>query len=279
MNQTIQLIINADDLGAGEPTDRGIFEAFTTGIVSSASLLANGPSFESAATMALEINLPVGVHLNLSEGYALTGKIEGLTDSDGRFFGKQESRKRLIDNNISATAVQNELLAQIEKVQRTGLQPDHLDTHQHCGLFSAITPALIFVARATGILRMRLPNPVRPASEDPPPPLGNELRLYRRLAPQVKEQFRSAGLTTPDGLLGMPLLDRLDEYHLSKLLSSLKPGRWELMVHPGYFDPQRAFSGTAREQELTALTSAEVHTLIQKLQIQLINFTELPCGY
>jgi predicted glycoside hydrolase/deacetylase ChbG (UPF0249 family) len=279
MNQTIQLIINADDLGAGEPTDRGIFKSFTTGIVSSASLLANGPSFESAAALALETNLPVGVHLNLSEGYALTGPIEELTDNDGRFLGKQESRKRFIDNNISITAVKNELLAQIEKVKRTGLKPDHLDTHQHCGLFPAITPSLIQAAKATGILRMRIPNPVRTASEDPPPPLGDELRLYRRLAPQVKQQFRSAELITPDGLLGMPLLDRLDKHSLSKLLSSLRPGRWELMVHPGYFDPDNSFSGHERERELTALTSTEINTLIQNLQIQLINYAELPCGY
>jgi predicted glycoside hydrolase/deacetylase ChbG (UPF0249 family) len=279
MNQTIQLIINADDLGAGEPTDRGIFEAFNTGIVNSASLLANGPSFESAATLALETNLPVGVHLNLSEGYALTGAIEGLTDSEGRFFGKQESRKRFVDNSISADSVQNELLAQIEKVKQAGLKPDHLDTHQHCGLFPVITSSLVRIAKTTGILRMRLPNPVCPSSEDPPPPLGDELRLYRHLAPQVKEQFRSAGLTTPDGLLGMPLLDRIDENNLSKLLSNLNPGSWELMVHPGYFDPLNAFAGRKRELELTALTSSKILKLVQQCQIRLINFSELRCAY
>ena len=48
----ISLIINADDLGCNAERDRGIFKAFTDGIVTSASLLANGPSFDSAARLA-----------------------------------------------------------------------------------------------------------------------------------------------------------------------------------------------------------------------------------
>ena len=44
-----RLIVNADDLGADEARNRGIFEAIDAGVVTSVSLLANGPSFEDAA--------------------------------------------------------------------------------------------------------------------------------------------------------------------------------------------------------------------------------------
>ena len=278
MNQPVHLIINADDLGAGDPTDQGIIEAFTNGIVSSASLLANGSSFNSAVKMALNLSLPTGVHLNLSEGYPLAGPIAGLTDLNGQFPGKVESRKRFLTGKIDSVSLQNEFIAQIDKVKAAGLQPDHIDTHQHCGLFPAVTAALISAAQASGINRMRLVKPVRPANEDPPPPLGDEMRLYRQLAPDMAEQLIAAGIETPNGLLGMPLLDRLDEIHLAQLLAQLTPGTWELMVHPGYFDPDRAFAGTKRENELTALTSNNIKALLQQKKINLISFKELPCA-
>lgn len=278
MNQPIHLIINADDLGAGDPTDQGIIEAFTRGIVSSASLLANGPSFNSAVKKALSLSLPTGVHLNLSEGAPLAGSIAGLTDSNGKFPGKVESRKRFLTGKIDSVSLQNEFIAQIDKVKAAGLQPDHIDTHQHCGLFPAVTAALVAAAQASGIKRMRLAQPIRPAKEDPPPPLGDDMHLYRQLAPDMAEQFISAGIVTPDGLLGMPLLDRLDETHLSRILTQLTPGTWELMVHPGYFDPNRAFAGSKREMELTALTSDNIKALIQQKKINLISFKELPCA-
>ena len=278
MKQAINLIVNADDLGAGDPTDQGIIVAFTSGIVTSASLLANGSSFESAAKLALKEKLPTGVHLNLSEGYSLTGLISGLTDYSGQFPGKAESRKRFLGAKINSVALHNEFLAQIDKVKASGLQPDHIDTHQHCGLFPAVTAALISAAKASGITRMRLPKPVRPENEDPAPPLGDDVKLYRQLAPDMANQLVAAGIETPDGLFGMPLLDQLDEKYLSQILSQIEPGHWELMVHPGYFDPNRSFAGAERERELTALTSENIRILMQKLKIKLINFKELPCA-
>ena len=42
------LIINADDMGADEARNRGIFEAIEAGRVTSVSVLANGDGFEDA---------------------------------------------------------------------------------------------------------------------------------------------------------------------------------------------------------------------------------------
>ncbi len=277
MREKIHLIINADDLGSGEPTDRGIIEAFLSGIVSSASILANGPSFESAVEQVRQSKLPVGVHLNLSEGYSLTGPISGLTDEKGQFPGKKMSRQRFLIGNIDRDQIQRELLAQINKVRTAGVHPDHLDTHQHSGLFPVITTPLIVAANETGIRRMRISKPVQLPNENPPPLLRDELRLYRQLAPLMEEQLKCAGILTPDGLLGMPLLDRMNELALARLLANLKPGVWELMVHPGYFDSGRKFSGPERVKELSALTSHTIMSMIQQYKIRLINFQELPC--
>jgi len=46
------LIVNADDLGWTAGVNRGIAEAHRNGIVTSASLLANGEAFAEAAELA-----------------------------------------------------------------------------------------------------------------------------------------------------------------------------------------------------------------------------------
>jgi chitin disaccharide deacetylase len=50
------LIVNADDLGWTEGVNRGIAEAHRNGIVTSASLLANGAAFTGAVELVREIH-------------------------------------------------------------------------------------------------------------------------------------------------------------------------------------------------------------------------------
>jgi predicted glycoside hydrolase/deacetylase ChbG (UPF0249 family) len=163
----IRLIVNADDLGSGVPRDQGIFTAFRHGIVTSASLLANGQNFAAAARGAIDCGLPMGVHLNLSEGSSLTGTIAGLTDAVGNFPGKTPLRAILQSGAFDRAAAHRELLAQVIRVVAAGIAPDHLDTHQHCLLFPALTGIIVDVAAVTGIRALRLPFPAEPAGGCP----------------------------------------------------------------------------------------------------------------
>lgn len=319
----IRLIVNADDLGSGPPRDRGIFFAFTRGIVSSASLLANGPGFAPAAREALACGLPVGVHLNLSEGYSLTGSINGLTDGTGAFPGKTALRNILVAGQLDREAIHGELLAQIDRVRSAGILPDHLDTHQHCLLFPALTGIVAAVAAACGIRALRLPFPAEPAGECPgevdcaacqvdlssagaadsavvPKPgfprkgvhssksgsptaglssaVAKELTLYRQLAPTARATLQARNLWTPDGLWGMPLLNRLDEMSLAKTLTCIPRGTWELMTHPGYRDHHDPFGGPEREVELAALTAPIIRRLIDERGMELTSFGACACA-
>lgn len=274
----LRLIINADDLGSGSARDRGIFAAFTRGVVSSASLLANGPSFAAAASEVRACGLAVGVHLNLSEGRPLAGPIPGLTDASGGFPGKGALRELLLGGRLDAGLIGRELRAQIETLRAAGLSPDHLDTHQHCLLFPALTPLIAELAADTGIRALRLPLPGEPPSADPPGRLGAELTLYRQLAPAARARLRDAGLWTPDGLWGMPLLDRLDQKSLAKTLAALPSGTWELMTHPGGSDPADPFGGPQRETELAALTAPAIRRLIAERAIALTTFGACACA-
>jgi predicted glycoside hydrolase/deacetylase ChbG (UPF0249 family) len=274
----IRLIVNADDLGSGPRRDRGIFAAFQHGIVSSASLLANGPGFVAAAHEVRACGLPVGVHLNLSQGRPLAGAIPGLTDAAGNFPGKVALRSILRVGSCDRVAIRRELLAQIEHVCAAGLAPDHLDSHQHCLLFPALTGLIAEVAELSGIRALRLPQPVEPAGSDPAGAAGREMTLYRRLAPAARQILHAAGLWTPQGLWGMPLLNRLDTATLAATLAAIPAGTWELMTHPGRPDPHDPFGGPQRATELTALTDPEIGRLISVRGIELTSFGVCACA-
>jgi len=269
-----ELIVNADDFGAGKETDRGILQAFRQGIVTSASLLANGPNAAEAARMASASGLPVGVHLNLADGMALTGPISGLTDTTGRFPGKAASRHYL-RKTPSSGDLRRELAAQIDRVIKLGLTPDHLDSHQHCFLFPPVCDIIFELAETRDIPTLRLPKPAEPAANDPGGMLGEELAIYRELAPPAAAALRNRPLDSPLGLFGMPLLNRLDEEALLRTLELVPPGRWELMVHPGLTDDANPFGGRERERELDGLCAPRVRSRLAELSIQLITFGDL----
>src|SRR5277367_1331527 len=84
------LIVNADDLGWTEGVNLGIAEAHANGIVTSASLLANGQAFASGVELALSREgLGVGVHLNLSNGAPIAPKelVSTILNDNGEFIG------------------------------------------------------------------------------------------------------------------------------------------------------------------------------------------------
>ena len=274
----IRLIINADDLGSGPGRDKGILWAFRTGLISSASLLANGPTFHKASRMAHLYALPVGVHLNLSEGPALCGPIDGLTNDNGQFPGKHRLRTLLDRPLQNPENVFEELSAQISRVLDAGLTPDHLDTHQHFFLFPELTEMVIDLARRFDIKALRLPVPSEPLRGERFPLLEKELALYRRLVPLAKEKIRQSGLVSPEGLWGMSLLNELTEKSLCRLLEELPDGTWELMVHPGYPDPDSPFSGPERLRELKALASPEIRAVLAARNIQKTTFRALACA-
>lgn len=275
-----RLIINADDLGAGELRDRGIFESFTCGIVTSASLLANGPSFASAVATARQIGLPLGVHLNLADGDPLCGPIPGLTLADGGFPGKTGLRRLLSAAALDPAPLARELAEQIERLLAAGITPDHLDTHQHIFLYPQLTAIVLDLAAKYAIPALRLPvpgeSPAADAAADDP--LCGALALYRQLAPACVERVRAARIATPDGLFGMPLLNRLDKPALLATLAQIPAGNWELMVHPGYADDHSSFGGVERQTELLALTSPQVAAALREAGITPITFRELTCA-
>jgi predicted glycoside hydrolase/deacetylase ChbG (UPF0249 family) len=63
------LIVNADDFGFTSGVNRAIVEAHTAGVVTSSTLMANGPAFAEAAQLAKALpQLSIGCHVVLIDG-------------------------------------------------------------------------------------------------------------------------------------------------------------------------------------------------------------------
>jgi len=275
----ISLIINADDLGRSPERDRGILEAFRYGIVTSASLLANGASFVTAVSLVKKAGLPIGVHLNLADGPALTGPIAGLTDRSGTLLGKRHLRQCLAADRCDPKALGRELAAQVERVVSEGLSPDHLDSHQHCHMFPCLTGVVAELAVQFGIPAMRNSAPAETGDGSPGKGLVEELALYRRLSPTAQATIKAAGIVVPDGLWGMSSLASLGTSQLCRILEQVPEGFWELMTHPGYvWNGGGRFDGRQRQVELEALVAPEPRQVIARRGIQLRTFGDLPCA-
>lgn len=275
----IFLIVNADDLGIHPQRDRGILEAHREGIVTSTTVIANGASFDSAAAQVRSAGLPTGIHLNLSDGVTLSGPISGLTDQENRLPGKVLLRSYLLAPRTDLAGIRREFCAQIEKILAAGLEPDHIDGHQHCQCYPPLTEMIVDLARRYGLDAMRSSLPVAPAETTVPEDLRDDLTLFQRIGRQAHGVIRGAGMRTPEGLWGLPLLHKLDTTHLCALLKALPEGHWELMTHPGYPWPGgSAFEGQQRLVELRALCSSEAKSIVEQRNIRLCTYKELPCA-
>ena len=170
----IRLIVTADDLGIGEERDDGIFEAHGSGIVQAASLLVNGDNAVQAAKKALECGLALGLHLNLSEGPAVSdsSKVKSLLTwqrahwcgspaSNGgalEFRGRYEFIDALTKGQVSLEEVATEVAAQLEKFRALlGYTPAHLDGHQHTHVLPGVAAVVARVAARFGVRCVRIP--------------------------------------------------------------------------------------------------------------------------
>ena len=99
------LIVNADDFGYCEQRNRGIVKSFQDGIVSSASLLVNAESALEAIQLSKKCGIPLGLHLNLTEGRPMKTHYKSLTSEEGFLRGKFGFREALKNGEIDLDEV------------------------------------------------------------------------------------------------------------------------------------------------------------------------------
>ena len=138
--------------------NRAVTEAYSSGILRSVSLTANGEAFDSAVSEVLP-NCPelgVGVHLNIIEGKALSTDVGKLTDDEGNFNNSfiQMLIKAYTDK-VFLEQVEKEFREQIEKVKSTNIKITHLDSHVHVHSIPPIFCIVCKLAKEYGINQVR----------------------------------------------------------------------------------------------------------------------------
>lgn len=179
MAMPMKVIVNADDLGMSLVVNDAIFRAYDEGLLVSTTVLVHGPGFPDAVRRLHERpGLRVGVHLDTTE------------------FAHPARR----------------LLAWREQVQiarEAGIEPSHLDSHQHVHFQWRSLPALHRLCHETAIGR------VRGRSLDYGPSVRS--RAWRRIV----QTFA----TMPDHYFSIE--------HWVACGAPARAGFTELMVHPG----------------------------------------------
>jgi chitin disaccharide deacetylase len=283
------LIVNADDLGWTSGVNRGVAEAHRNGIVTSASLLANGSAFAEAVELARKTRgLGVGVHLNLSDGpsTALREAVPTLVNRSGEFEGGPDGLLlKIATRGLSMREVEMEWEAQISKVRAAGVEPTHLDGHKHVHMLPGLFEIALRLAKRHGIGAIRVSHEasgLRAALSTGGLRAavvlkqGVQARGLKLLARDAREQADRAGISTADYFCGIAQTGELTKEGVARLLRSLPEGTTELMCHPGYADEALRKTATrlqdSREKEVEILTDTEIRNLVASQGIRLIDY-------
>jgi chitin disaccharide deacetylase len=284
------LIVNADDLGWTEGVNRGIAEAHRNGIVTSASLLANGAAFASGVEIARTTPaLGVGVHLNLSDGQPVADRelVTTLLNDRGDFEGRPESLLvKLARRSVLLEEVEREWDAQIQKVRDVGIEPTHLDGHRHVQMLPGLFEIALRLAKRHGIAAVRISHEessLRSALSSGAKQNGTlvmkqgvQARGLKLLARDAREQAEHAGIAAADYFCGIAQTGELTREGVLRLLEILPEGTTELMCHPGYVDEDLAKSATrlqaSRQAEVKILTNTQIRNLVASQGIRLVDY-------
>lgn len=191
IDKSLKFIINADDMGLCEERDMAIFELYSKGLISSSSILVNGFNFEKSIELARQLNMPLGLHLNLTEGFPInytqnnslvkkitadsfinydfenkkeeinriTNKRFDSIDCYEEFHGKFIFREKLSNKELHSIDIKNEIISQIERfIKYYKSPPIHVDAHQHIHVIPEIAEIISdIMSNYFGIYHVRIP--------------------------------------------------------------------------------------------------------------------------
>lgn len=263
--------------------------------------MANGPAFDDAVKAARSLpDLSVGCHVVLIDGTPVSppAAVDTLlairSAEPEKFFSSLSAfTARAMLGGFDRDQLVAEVVAQIRKIQSTGLHVTHLDSHKHAHVFPEILAALLRAARICGVRAIR--NPFVPVKALHAAQFKHRRELWKRygqvrllngFSRQFRQQIKRSGLRTPDGVIGVIETGAYDNPNgdsgygslLHQTLAGLPEGTWEFVCHPGYNDDDLRAAGTrlldSREQERRLLTSAELRQFLEEQKISVIGYRE-----
>lgn len=260
-----RLILNADDLGLTSGINRAVVELHQAGHLTSTTLMASSEQYEEAVACAIaNPKLGVGCHVVLVDGRSVAGaeKVPSLIDPAtgelritlGAFV------MELLRGHLHASEIEAETIAQIRRLQKSGIHPTHIDTHKHTHLFPAVLDAVLRGAHRCGVRAVR--NPFEPAwsvkaTHGAPWKRMVQVMALRLMHHAFRRLVKKYKFVTTDGSIGILATGTLNAATIESLIKAMPDGTWELCCHPGYNDEALAKVRTrlheSREIERDAL--------------------------
>ena len=273
----VQLIVNADDYGYFRSVSHGILDAARNGAVNATGIMATGRCLdEMLSLLAADTKLDAGVHLNLTYGEPVTAAMsKALAGWGGRFPGKYKMAFAILFGKIRPEIIEQELSAQIERCLQGGSTLRFLNSHQHIHMLPAVYKITLLLARRFSIPFVR--NATAEWSGMPGVSAVVRNAILHALGTRNVEAENSCQVTC----IGIGRSGKLDLDYLRQLFTRLQPGNvYELICHPGYFDPSEisdkqliAYHAWDAEQALFA--GDEVRELCSEYGIQLTRYRDL----
>jgi predicted glycoside hydrolase/deacetylase ChbG (UPF0249 family) len=179
---------------------------------------------------------------------------------------------------LDSPQIEAEITAQIRKLQTSGIQVSHLDSHKHTHMFPVVFNAMIRAAKSCGVRALR--NPFEPLIFATTRHWKRrfQLGILRSYRASFRKALSESGLVTPDGCIGIMATGGLTIETFQSLIQNLPEGTWEFVCHPGYCDEALSQTATrlkrSREQELAILTSAEAKAALRDAGIETLSYHE-----
>jgi len=273
------LIVNADDFGRSDAVNRGVAEGFRRGIVTSASLVAAGPAFDSAVALAAELpGLGVGIHLVANEYTPVLppAQIPRLVNSQGRFYSRPQQFQRMAMDPRIRGDLFLEWDAQIARILSAGIKLTHMDGHGHCHAHPAAAGVVLKLAQRYGIKHTRLP------AEPIWWKLGRRFsarfaeKAILNVATQVPRLVWNGKLVFPRSFYGFSQGGRMTADVVEQAAKSAPPGVSELMVHVGVSNDEAPgfWTGYDYAGDLRAVTTYSKEQFERKFGISLVTHVQ-----
>lgn len=266
------LIINADDIGIARSVNAAVISAFERRLVVSGSAMVPCESFPEFASWArMHPNLDLGIHLTFTSlpsdrwrPILPAKQVQSLVDADGFFPVRWPLERVVVPDEIHA-----EIHAQVAHARELGIEPTHLDAHQHVLQLRGpeVFGALVRAARET-----RLP-----------------FRLARSWDQRAPYLLKNAeGATVPlERLIAMssdspPAATGWASWYADRI-KEIPPGLSELFLHPGYDDAElrsllpgdRPSGSVGRQRDYDALASDELLVAIRDSGVIRVTWREV----
>jgi predicted glycoside hydrolase/deacetylase ChbG (UPF0249 family) len=279
------LVINADDLGLTIGVNKGIFDLYDSGVLTSASMFANAPAtIDAIRRIRNRPAFDVGAHLTLVDGLPTLPphRIPSLIEGDGRFYASwRPFIVSYLRGRVALDEVERELTAQIDRLRSEGFRLTHLDGHQHIHAFPPFFALVARLAVRFGIPVVRVPyergGSIAGVEE-------RRRRIARRqwlanaaMLPWARRDYETAeahSILTPQ-FIGRVHAGIMTAGILVRTIRRLRPGHTELMVHPGYVDPSLGQPATelvtSRAEEIELLSGTAVRSALIAEEVRLVH--------